>query len=107
MPTYARLCLQPGETLRIDADENLELVCEFGEFWLSTGGGSDHHLQAGEATACPPGRLLLEGRGTLLLRPGLRQSRYPSRWRRGSALSRLALHPAAPLPAFPDPQKGH
>lgn len=96
MQTYARLCLHRGEMLRIDGDENLELVCERGEFWLTANSGEDRHLRTGDRAACRRGRILLEGDGTLLLQATLRQSHYPALWRRGGALSRLALLSAPP-----------
>lgn len=96
MQTYARLCLKHGEMLRIDGDENLELVCERGEFWLTANRGEDRHLRTGDRAACHRGRILLEGDGTLLLQAALRQSHYPALWRRGGALSRLALLSAPP-----------
>lgn len=94
MTTYARLMLHTGEVLRIDGDESLELVCENGEFWLTGNGGEDHHLRPGEHAACQQGRLVLEGNGTLLLRPAIRQSRYRIPAWHPHALSRLSLKTA-------------
>lgn len=97
MTTYARLLLRPGEILRIDGDETLELVCENGEFWLTANGGEDHYLRSGEHAACQRGRLVLEGNGTLFLRPAIRQSRYRIPSMRAQSLSRLSLKTAPSL----------
>lgn len=94
MQTYARLMLHPGEVLRIDGDETLELVCENGEFWITANSGEDHHLHTGESTACTSGRIVLEGHGTLLVRPLICYANSYSRWLRRGSLSRLSLRPA-------------
>ncbi len=96
MQTYARLLLNPGEILRIDGDETLELVCENGEFWITGNSGVDHHLHPGDSAACARGRIVLEGNGTLLLRPLVCHSNSHSRWRRRGTLSRLSLRPTQP-----------
>ncbi len=93
MQTYARLMLHPSEILRIDGDESLELVCESGEFWITANAGEDSHLCPGESTVCARGRIVLEGEGTLLLRPLTCHANFHSRWRRRGSLSRLSLRP--------------
>jgi len=66
--TYARFLLYPGEVLRLDNREPLNILSEQGTLWVTVGEeGIDHDLLPGASISCGAGRVLIEGPGIVAL----------------------------------------
>jgi hypothetical protein len=82
LQTLRTIELAPHQLLAVDLKPGMQLRLLCGSAWLTAEGESaDRVLQAGEAQALRPGRLLIEGLGPARLQLSEGAGRRPRLWR--------------------------